>query len=60
MTNIILELIWIRDLLTEILQECPMRLYDNNYSAIHNVENDVFHERTKHIEVDYYIVYKKL
>jgi len=62
MTNVTLELIWIKDLLTEIdfPPECLMRVYGDNKAAIHIAKNDVFHERTKHIEIDYHIVRKKL
>ena len=61
MANMILELIWIRDLLTEIgfPSECPMRLYGNNKATIHIAENVVFYERIKYIEVDCHIVRKK-
>jgi len=54
MTNVTLELIWIKDLLTKIdfPPECLIRLYGDNKTAIHNVENDVFHERTNNIKVD--------
>ena len=31
--------------------ECPMRLYGDNKTAIHIAENDVFHERTKHMRL---------
>ena len=37
-----------------------MKLYGNNKVTIHIAENTVFHEKTKHIEVDCYIVRKKL
>jgi len=37
-----------------------MRLYGDNKTTIYIVENVVFHEKTKHIEVDYHIVCNKL
>ena len=32
--------------------EYPLRLYDDNKATIHIAKNALFHERTKHIEVD--------
>jgi len=60
MSNVTLKLIWIRDLLTEIdfLSKFPMRVYGDKTK--YTVENVVFHEKTKHIEVDYHIICKKL
>jgi len=62
MANVTLEMIWIKDLLTEVglSPEGPMNLYGDNQAAIHIAENPVFHERTKHIEVDCHIVRRKI
>lgn len=48
------EIIWLRGLLTElgISQVQPTPLHADNTSAIQIVANPVYHERTKHIEVD--------
>lgn len=56
------ELIWVRNLLGEIgfAQSKPMNLYCDNEAAIHIANNPVFHERTKHIEVDCHFTREKL
>ena len=48
------EIIWLRGLLTEIRfpQSDPTPLYANNTCVIQIAANPIFHERTKHIEVD--------
>lgn len=56
------ELIRVRSLLGEIgfAQSKPMNLYCDNEAAIHIANNPVFHERTKHIEVDCHFTREKL
>ncbi|KAJ9555847.1 hypothetical protein OSB04_010461 [Centaurea solstitialis] len=48
------ELIWLRWLLSDMgaPQRSPTPLWCDNNSAIQIAHNDVFHERTKHIEID--------
>ncbi|KAL0641754.1 hypothetical protein Bca4012_103589 [Brassica carinata] len=48
------ELVWIKGILKhlEIAQDTPMTMHCDNQAAIHIASNSVFHERTKHIEVD--------
>ncbi|KAL0641361.1 hypothetical protein Bca4012_102705 [Brassica carinata] len=48
------ELVWIKGILKhlEIEQTTPMTMHCDNQAAIHIASNSVFHERTKHIEVD--------
>ncbi|XP_019435005.1 PREDICTED: uncharacterized protein LOC109341526 [Lupinus angustifolius] len=52
------ELKWISYILQDLNTQptSPAKLYCVNQSAIHIASNPVFHERTKHIELDYYTI----
>ena len=52
------ELIWLRWLLQDLGVNCSTatKLHCDNRSAIQIAHNDVFHERTKHIEIDYHFI----
>ncbi|KAM1116742.1 hypothetical protein ACFX1X_007342 [Malus domestica] len=54
MTATACELIWLKGLLSELrfTSMAHMSLYCDNQAAMHIASNPVFHERTKHIEVD--------
>ena len=56
------ELIWLRWLLKDLGMSTSSAtpLYCENQSAIHIAHNDVFHERTKHIEIDCHFIYHHL
>ncbi|RVW65068.1 Retrovirus-related Pol polyprotein from transposon RE1 [Vitis vinifera] len=56
------ELIWLRHLLRELRfgKDEQMKLICNNQAALHIASNPVFHERTKHIEVDCHFIREKI
>ena len=56
------ELQWLLYLLRDLQVQCAKLpvLYCDNQSAMHIAANPVFHERTKHLEIDCHIVREKL
>jgi len=52
------ELKWLKGLLSTlgVMHSGPVLLHCDSQAALHIVVNPVFHERTKHIEVDYHFV----
>jgi len=54
MSTVCSEIVWLRGLLEELVfpQTTPTPLHVDNTSVIQIATNPVFHERTKHIEVD--------
>ncbi|KAG4974286.1 hypothetical protein JHK87_031107 [Glycine soja] len=62
MVSVTCELQWLTYLLEDfgIQFSRPALLYYDNRSALHIAENLVFHERTKHIEIDCHIVREKI
>ena len=62
MTLTTCELIWLRHLLQELRfgKDEQMKLIYDNQAALHIASNLVFHERTKHIEVDYHFIREKI
>lgn len=62
MASTVSELLWLRWLLQDI--EAPQShattLYCDNQAAIHIANNPVFHERTKHVEMDCYFVRERV
>ena len=62
MTSTTCELLWLKHLLEELgfPQSQSMKLICDNQAALHIASNSVFHERTKHIEIDCHFVREKL
>jgi len=57
MANATSEVVWIHNLLLSLgVSVLTIQLYCYNQAAVHIANNPVFHERTKHIEVDCHFV----
>jgi len=56
------ELVWLKSLLTSlgVFPTQVMKLFYDSQEAIHIAKNPVFHERTKHIEIDCHFVQERL
>lgn len=56
------ELIWLKALLASlgVFHDSAMHLFCDSQAALHIVKNPVFHELTKHIELDCHFVREKL
>lgn len=52
------EVLWLQNLLKCLQVECssPIVIYCDNQAALHLTANPVYHERTKHIEVDCHFI----
>ena len=62
MTQSACEIMWLHQLLAEvgIKTLVPAKLWCDNQAALHIASNLVFHERTKHIEIDCHFVCEKI
>ncbi|KAI3722513.1 hypothetical protein L2E82_33552 [Cichorium intybus] len=62
MASTVSEIIWMRWLLKEleVQQTGPTTLFCDNQAARHIANNPVFHERTKHVEMDCYFVRERV
>ena len=62
MTLATCELIWLKHLLLELRfgKDEQMKLISYNQAALHISSNLVFHERTRHFEVDFHFIREKI
>ena len=58
MAMVTCELMWIKQFVQELrfCKVVQMKLYCDNQTALHIASNPIFHERTKHIEIDCHFI----
>ncbi|KAJ0932174.1 putative RNA-directed DNA polymerase [Helianthus annuus] len=56
------EMMWLKNLLTELGISCslPMSVFCDSQAALSIAANPVFHERTKHFELDLHFLREKI
>ena len=62
MTQSICEIMWLHQILEEvgIKTSVSVKLWCDNQTALNIASNPIFHERTKHIEIDSHLVREKM
>ena len=62
MAQSVQEIVWIHQLMKEVglATSLPAKLWCDNKAALHIASNSVFHERTKHIEIDCHFIRDKI
>ena len=62
MRQVVRELVWLERLLNELTIKCslPIHVHCDSQAAVYIAKNPIFHERTKHIEINCHFVRSKL